>query len=120
MSDATVFKCPSCGASLDSSQKQARCPYCGNTIVLPQEPETLQDLQREQMTLVNSAIQSAMNMESQQMNVATGVAKSTIGMVVGGTVILPLIITAITFIFIICIFGFVFLSFGSMFTSFMR
>ena len=120
MSDATVFKCPSCGASLDGTHRQAQCPYCGNTIVLPREPESLQDLQTEQMQVVNSAIQSAMEMESQQAAMASGILKSTMPVVVGGTVILPLIITAITFIFIICIFGFVFLSFGSMFTSFFR
>ena len=120
MSEPTVFTCPSCGASLDISLKQAnaKCHYCGNTILVPREPANAQDLQSEQMAIVNNAIQSAMDLESKQMSVATGVAKWSVGLVVGGTIIVPLILTALTFVLIICIFGFVWYSFGSMFSFF--
>ena len=120
MSTASVFNCPSCGAALGISLKRgnAQCPYCRNTIVVPQLPTTMQDLQSEQMEVVNSAIQSAMEMQSKQAVMASGILKSTMPVVVGGTIVVPLIITAVTFILIICIFGFVWYSFGSMFSLF--
>ncbi len=119
MSAATVFNCPSCGAALDISLKRgnAQCPYCRNTIVVPQET-TLQDLQSEQMELVNGAIQSAMDMQSKQAAMASGILKSTMPVVVGGTIVLPLIITAVTLVLMVCIFGLVWYSFGSMFSFF--
>ncbi len=119
MAEATVFNCPSCGAALDSSFQRGnvQCPYCRNTIVVPHET-TLQDLQSEQMEVVNSAIQSAMEMQSKQAAMASGILKSTMPVVVGGTIVVPLVITAVTFILIICIFGFVWYSFGSMFSMF--
>ncbi len=119
MSEASVFNCPSCGAALDISLQRgnAQCPYCRNTIVVPHET-TLQDLQSEQMEVVNNAIQSAMEMQNRQAAVASSVLKSTMPVVVGGTIVVPLVITAVTFILIICIFGFVWYSFGSMFSLF--
>lgn len=119
MAEPTVFNCPSCGAALDSSLKRGntQCPYCRNTIVVPHET-TLQDLQSEQMEVVNSTIQSSMEMQSKQAAMASGILKSTMPVIVGGTIVLPLIITAATFIMIICIFGFVWYSFGSMFSIF--
>ena len=118
MPEVNVFNCPSCGAALDISLKRgnAQCPYCRNTIVVPHDTTTtLQDLQSEQMELVNGAIQSAMEMQSQQAAVASGILKSTMPVVVGGTIVLPLVIMAVTFIMIICIFGFVWYSLGSVF-----
>jgi hypothetical protein len=120
MSDATILNCPKCGASLDIARHQAnaKCSYCGNTLSLPQEPETLQDLQAEQMSLVNNAIQSATELQSKQTAMASGILKSTMPIVVGGTVVLPLVIMAVTFIMIICIFGFVWYTISSSFSIF--
>ncbi len=119
MSDASVFNCPSCGAALDTlyTQKNTQCPYCRNTIVVP-HTTTLQDLQAEQMQIVNSTIQSAMDMQSRQAVVTSGILKSTMPIVFGGTVVVPLVITAVTFIMIICIFAFVWYSFSTMFPIF--
>ncbi len=119
MTEASVVKCPSCGAALDMSLKRGntQCPYCGNSIVVP-HTTTLQDLQSEQMEVVNSAIQSAMDMQSKQAVMTSGILKSTMPVVVGGTIVVPLVITAATFILIICIFGFIWYSFGSMFSMF--
>ncbi len=118
MSTASVFNCPSCGAALDISLRRgnAQCPYCRNTIVVPLETTTtLQDLQSEQMELVNGAIQSAMEMQNRQAAVASSVLKSTMPVVVGSTIVLPLVILAVTLIMMVCIFGFVWYSIGSMF-----
>ncbi len=40
MTDARVFACPSCGASLTppaDNDGEMKCPYCGNTVVIPPE-----------------------------------------------------------------------------------
>jgi DNA-directed RNA polymerase subunit RPC12/RpoP len=117
--EATVFNCPTCGASLDASFKRgnAKCPYCGNTITVSQSI-TVEDLAAEQAELINNSMQSAMELSSKQTAAAAGILKTTVPVIFGGTVIVPLLITAVTFIFIICIFGFVFLSFAPVFSMF--
>ena len=39
MSDAKTFKCPSCGSALepDGDEKEIKCAYCGNTVIVPEE-----------------------------------------------------------------------------------
>jgi DNA-directed RNA polymerase subunit RPC12/RpoP len=119
MPETSAFHCPTCGAPLDISgaQENMRCPYCGNTITVEKPPAEIGDLAMEQTTLVNNMIQSAMDMQEKQSNMAANVIKSTIPVVVGGTVILPIIIAVITFILIACIFGIVWFSISSSFTS---
>jgi DNA-directed RNA polymerase subunit RPC12/RpoP len=117
--EATIFNCPTCGASLDISLKggNAKCPYCGNSIMVSQSV-TVEDLAAEQAELINNTMQSAMELSSKQTAAAAGIFKTAVPVMFGGTVVLPLIITAVTFIFIICIFGVVFLSFVPIFSMF--
>ena len=119
MSETTSFKCPTCGASLDISlnQANAKCPYCGNTILVSQRGR-VDDFRTEPAIAINSTIQSVLDLESSQTAMASSVFKSTMPWVFGGTIALPLVITAITFVLIICVFGMMFLSFGSFFTMF--
>lgn len=39
MSEAKIFKCPSCGSALSpqGTATQIKCPYCGNTVSVPEE-----------------------------------------------------------------------------------
>ena len=119
MSEVTVFNCPTCGASLDEMFRRgnAKCPYCGNTIIVSQE-QSLGDLATAQTELINSTMQSAMELQSKETAAASGIFKTVIPVVFGGTVVVPLLITAVTFLFIICIFGVVFLSFVPLFSIF--
>lgn len=38
MADAKTFNCPTCGSSLSpqGSQAEIKCPYCGNTVIVPE------------------------------------------------------------------------------------
>ena len=115
----TSLNCPTCGAavSLPANQAIAKCPYCGNTIMLPQAARA-DDLHTAPVVRIDSTIQPLLDLESDQTAMASSVLKSTMPWVLGGTVALPLVITAITFVLIICVFGFMMLSFGSFFTMF--
>jgi DNA-directed RNA polymerase subunit RPC12/RpoP len=44
MPEASTFNCPKCGASLTATGDQAemQCPYCGNTVIVPEELRTAQ------------------------------------------------------------------------------
>jgi predicted RNA-binding Zn-ribbon protein involved in translation (DUF1610 family) len=39
MPEGKLFNCPSCGAALESqaNRTEIKCPYCGNTVGIPQE-----------------------------------------------------------------------------------
>jgi DNA-directed RNA polymerase subunit RPC12/RpoP len=115
----TSFSCPNCGASLNVplNQTNIKCSYCGNTIMVPQAAR-INDFQTGPAISINSTIQSVLDLESNQTEVVSSVFKSTMPWVFGGTIALPLVITAVTFVLMICIFGLVFLSFGSFFTMF--
>ncbi|MDR3575637.1 MAG: hypothetical protein P4L50_17395 [Anaerolineaceae bacterium] len=119
MPESSVIHCPTCGAPLDNSANQAtlRCPYCGSSISVEQAPAGIGDLAREQSDMVNNVMQSAMDMQTKQADMAANVIKSTIPVVVGGTVVLPILIGIITLVSIACVFGIMWLSFGSIFRS---
>ncbi len=118
-SETSVFHCPTCGAPLDNSANQARlqCPYCGSSITIEQAPAGIGDLAREQSDMINNVIQSAMDMQTKQADMAANVLKTTIPVVVGGTVVLPILIGIIPLVSIACIFGVMWLSFGSIFRT---
>ena len=39
MAEGKIFNCPSCGSSLspEGNQSEIKCPYCGNTVIVPPE-----------------------------------------------------------------------------------
>lgn len=39
MPEGKLFNCPSCGSSLSAqgSAAEIKCPYCGNTVIVPEE-----------------------------------------------------------------------------------
>ena len=119
MTETTSLKCPNCGASLDiqPNQANAKCSYCGNTIVVPQ-PARVDDFRTLAPIALDSTLQSVLDLEESQSAAASSIFKSTMSWVFGGTIALPLVITALTFVLIICVFGVMFLSFGSFFTMF--
>ena len=119
VAETASFNCPNCGASLNVPLNQAsvKCIYCGNTVMAPQM-KRVNDFQIAPGITIDSTIQSVLDLESQQTAVASNVFKSTMPWVFGGTIALPLIITVVTFALIICVFGMMFLSFGSFFTMF--
>jgi hypothetical protein len=71
----------------------------------------------EQSDLVNNMIQSAMDMQTKQSDMAANVIKTTIPVVVGGTIVLPILIGVITLVSMACVFGIMWLSFGSIFRT---
>jgi DNA-directed RNA polymerase subunit RPC12/RpoP len=119
VTDTASFKCPNCGASLDilPNQASAKCPYCGNTVLVPQ-PAHVDDFRIVPPIALDSTIQTVLDLETTQAVAASSIFKSTMPWVFGGTIALPLVITALTFVLIICIFGVILLSFGSFFTMF--
>jgi hypothetical protein len=78
----------------------------------------LEDLAAEQKALVDGVFQSAMDMQVKQTAVAKDLMKSTMPVIFGGTVVLPIIIAIVTLVMMACIFGIVWLSLGSFLTPF--
>ena len=93
MSEASTFNCPKCGAALTatSSAAEMQCPYCGNTVIVPEELRA-QLLQAEQ---------------SVEMERAVGTASKVAVGVLGGTLALPIVIVVLTFCIIAATFFFV-------------
>lgn len=120
MSEATIPRCPSCGAALDLAHlpRDAKCPYCGNPIQTQAPTIGVEDLAAEQTALMNNMFQSALDMQTKQTAVARDMLKSTMPIVMGGTVIAPIVIAVITLVAIACIFGIVWFSISSAFIPF--
>jgi|WetSurMetagenome_2_1015567.scaffolds.fasta_scaffold184972_2 DNA-directed RNA polymerase subunit RPC12/RpoP len=114
MTDPKAFTCPTCGASLDVAGKYGNvpCPYCGNNITIEKPPIGLDDLAAEQNALVSNMMQSAMDMQSRQAAVASNVIKTTMPVVVGSTIVLPIVIGAIILFTTVCIIGMVLVTTG--------
>ena len=119
MSETNSFNCPKCGAALNVplNQTSVKCTYCGNTVLVPQIARA-DDFRNVPGITMDNTIQSVLDLESGETAAAFNTFKSTMPWVFGGTIALPLIITVITFVLIMCVFGMVFLSFGSFFTMF--
>lgn len=75
------------------------------------------DLAAEQSDLVNNMMESAMDMQTKQSDMAAKVLKTTIPIVVGSTVVLPILIGIITLVSMACIFGIVWFSINSSLSS---
>jgi DNA-directed RNA polymerase subunit RPC12/RpoP len=93
MAEASTFNCPKCGGGLTaaSSAAEIKCPYCGNTVIVPEELRA-PFLENEQ----------ALEME----RAASTAGKFAVG-VVGGTLALPIVIIVLTFCIIAATFFFV-------------
>ena len=93
MSEASTFNCPKCGAALTAtgSAPEMQCPYCGNTVIVPEGLRT-QFIEAEQTA---------------EMERAAGAAGKVAVGVIGGTLALPIIIIVLTFCIIAATFFFV-------------
>jgi len=118
MSDIKSFQCPNCGSSVytDGTQKEAKCEYCGSTVIVPEE---LREQPAPAFTSTPfTSTPMEINFQGYTPTVNDDVAKSigtaakvTAGVTVGVTavsVILPIILTCVILAFVGGILFFVF------------
>lgn len=88
MPETSTFNCPKCGASLTptGNASEMQCPYCGNTVIVPQELRTT-SFEMPQITLVDEQ--------------AAGTVGKAVAATVGISLALPILIGVIT----LCIIG---------------
>ncbi len=95
MSETKTFNCPSCGASLTTTGKDAelKCPYCGSTVIVPPELRQARDPDDD------SDEEAATNV----FDAATPNLKPMMTLIegiVGVTFIVPLLITVVTLVMV--------------------
>jgi DNA-directed RNA polymerase subunit RPC12/RpoP len=76
MSDAQLLHCPTCGSSLtiDSNQKEIKCAYCGNMVIVPAE------LRDPTADAIQSAMQSSLEMSKEMATAYQPLIQSSLAM----------------------------------------
>lgn len=104
MPEASTFNCPKCGAALTltGAASEMQCPYCGNTVIVPQELRTT-SFEMPQITLVEEQ--------------AAGTVGKAVAATVGISLALPILIGVITLCIIVATFFFVSQTISQSFSS---